>query len=58
MAEHMYSFVKEKIKSILLNVNFIALTADETSCVDKTSWIAIHCYAMRDWERFPLLISI
>jgi len=54
----MYSFVKERIKSLLLVAPFLALTTDETSSVDNTSWIAIHCYTMNDWERLFLLINI
>jgi len=57
MAEHMYSFVKERNKSLLLAAPFLAFTIDETS-VDNTKLIAIHCYTMNDWECLPLLISI
>ena len=37
---------------------FLALTVDESTFVDNTSWIAVHLYAVRDWIHVPLFISI
>ena len=37
MAEHLYSFVKDKHKSMIENASFLALTADESISVDNTS---------------------
>lgn len=58
MVEHMYSFVKEKYKSILSIVTYIALTIHKYTLVDNTSWIAIHLYMTLDWRHMQLLIGI
>ena len=58
MAEHIYDFVKQKIKSVVSDATFLALSADETTAKDNTSWIAIHAYVMINWCRVPLLLTI
>ena len=58
MAEHLYDFVKQKIRSLVSNATFIALSADETSACDNSSWIAILAYVMVNWQCVPLLLTI
>lgn len=58
MVENMYSFVKAKIKSFIDAASFFAMTVEETTSVDNTSWIAIYYYIMKAWERILLLIQI
>lgn len=58
MAEHMYSFVQEKIKAMIKSAQFIALTCDETTGVDNCSYIVVHVYIMLDWVRVPLLLTL
>ena len=58
MAEHLYDFVKQKKKSLMSNAAYWALSADETSACDNSSWIAIHGYVLVNWCRVPLLLSI
>lgn len=58
MAEHLYDFVKQRIKTLVSSATYLALTADETSACDNTSWIAIHAYVMIKWCCVPLLLSI
>jgi hypothetical protein len=36
---------------------FTAIIANETSCMDHTSSMTIHCYVMKDWKHFPFLSS-
>lgn len=43
MATYMYDIVKEKHKGMLAVANYIALTADETSKVDNSSYIICTC---------------
>jgi len=40
------------------SASFIALSADETSACDNTSWIAIHVYVVENWCRVPHLLTI
>ena len=58
MAEHIYDFVKQKIKSVVSDATFLALSADETTAKDNTNWIAVHAYVMINWCRVPLLLTI
>ena len=58
MAEHLYDFVKQKNKPLMSNAAYWALSADETSACDNSSWIAIHGYVLVNWCRVPLLLSI
>ena len=58
MAEHLYDFVKQKMRSLVSTATFFALSADETTACDNTSWIAIHAYVMVNWCHVPLLLTI
>ena len=58
MAEHLYDFVKQRIKTLVSSAAYFALSADETTACDNSSWIAIHAYIMENWCRVPLLLSI
>ena len=48
MVAHIYSFVKEKHQSMIQEASFLALTADKSTSIDNTSWIAVHLYVVRD----------
>ena len=48
MVEHIYNSVKDKHKSMIEKVSFLALIADEFTSVDNTSWIAVHLYIVWD----------
>lgn len=58
MAEHVYDFVKQKIKLLVTGATYFALSANETSACDNTSWIAIHAYVVVTWCHVPLLLTI
>jgi len=58
MAAHMYSFVQEKMKAMIVAAGFFAMTCDETSGVDNKSYIAVHIYVMQNWTRAPLLVAL
>ena len=51
MAEHIYDIVKRKQSTMIHAANFIALSADETSTIDKSSITLIHAYVIIDWGR-------
>jgi hypothetical protein len=58
MFEHIWDLVKKCIGDIVKAARFIAVTADETSIVDNTSWIVIHVYVMHHWCRVSHLYSL
>jgi hypothetical protein len=37
---------------------FISLSADETTVVDNSSVIIVHCYVMSNWGRQPLIVAL
>jgi hypothetical protein len=37
---------------------FIAISADEVTACDNSSWISIHAYLVENWERVPLLLKV
>jgi hypothetical protein len=58
MAEHIYDFVKTKQRSMVEAAAFISLSVDETTAVDNSSVIVIHCYVMSNWGRQPLIVAL
>ena len=58
MAEHLYDFMKQKIMSFVSSAAYFALSANESSACDNSSWIAIHAYVFVNWCRVPLLLTI
>jgi hypothetical protein len=58
MAEHIYDFVKTKQRSMVQAAAFISLSIDETSAVDNSSIIVVHCYVMSNWGRQALMVAL
>lgn len=58
MGEHIWDFVKKRMSEMIKAASFIALTADETTDIDSTSWIVIHVYIMQHWGVMSLIISL
>jgi hypothetical protein len=58
MGEHMYDFVKRRQREIIKAADFIAVSADETSCVDLSSVIVIHVYVMSFWSRQAHMLAL
>jgi hypothetical protein len=48
LADHMFDLVTKKHRAMLAAASFLSLTADETTAVDNCSYIAIHCYVIKD----------
>ena len=38
--------------------SYIAVTCDESTTVDNTSWLCLHVYVMHNWNRKPLLLTL
>lgn len=55
MAQHMYDLVKTKYKAMISVANFIALTIDGTSILDKCLYIVVHVYVLQNWQCMPLI---
>lgn len=58
MANHMYDFVKNKMREIIGPTTYVALTNDETSSVDNILWMAIHMYVIQNCARVPMLVYL
>ena len=46
--------MKEKIK----DSNFIALSLDEVTTIDNTSWVCMHVYTVNNFFRQPFLLFV
>jgi len=58
MATYMYKQVMEETKRLISAARFVAVTVDEVTAVDNSSWLSVHAYIVQDWIRIPLLISL
>lgn len=58
MAQHMYDLVKTKYKAMISVANFIALTIDGTSTVDKCLYIVAHVYVLQNRQCMPLYLHM
>ena len=58
MAEAMYAQVLNKTRMTISVARYIALSCDEVSCIDNSSWISVHAYVVQNWSRVPVLISL
>jgi hypothetical protein len=58
MVEAMYTQVLNKTRTTISAARYIALSCDEVSCIDNSSWISVHAYVVQNWSRVPVLISL
>jgi len=58
MAEVMHAQVNANMKEVIKNANYLAVTCDEVTSIDNTSWICIHIYTQQVWTRTPMLLSL
>jgi uncharacterized protein (DUF2132 family) len=58
MAESINQIVMQKMAEMLGAARYVAITCDEVTTADCQSWISIHAYIIRDWERYPILLQI
>jgi serine/threonine protein phosphatase PrpC len=49
MSEHIYNIVKKKQQILVQAINFVVISANESSSVDNTSVIVIHIYVTSKW---------
>ena len=56
--EHMYTFVQKKMQELISEASYLAVTCDETTAVDNSSWLCLHVYVMENWSRKPLLLTL
>jgi hypothetical protein len=58
MVEAMHYFVLTSIKAIMQTINYFFVSANEVITLDKWQWIGVHVYVMKDWCRFPILLTL
>ena len=58
MSNHIWDFVKKRMIEVIKATDFIAITTDEISANDNTSWVVIHVYIMQNWSCMSLLCSL
>ena len=50
--------MQKKIQELIGEASYIAVTCDESTAVDNTSWLCLHVYVMQNWSRRPLLLTL
>jgi len=50
--------VIEETKRLIQSAKYMAVTVDEVTAVDNSSFLTVHAYIVQDWMRIPLLISL
>jgi hypothetical protein len=58
MAEHLHGCVLAALKGVVQSARIISISVDEVTAIDNTSWVGVHVYAMRSWERMPHLLHL
>ena len=58
LSEHMYTFVQKRMQELISEASYLAVTCDETTTVDNSSWLCLHVYVMENWGRKPLLLTL
>jgi hypothetical protein len=58
MAESILQIIKQKTAEMVGATRYVAITCDEVTTVDCQSWISVHAYIVRDWERYPILLRL
>ena len=48
----------EDMKESIKNSNFIALSLDEVTAIDNTSWVCMHVYTINNHFHQPFLLSV
>lgn len=39
-------------------VEYLSITCDEVTTIDTQSWINVHTFAVQDWAKVPIFISL
>jgi hypothetical protein len=58
MAEQLHGCILAVLKGVVQSARIISITVDEVTAIDNTSWVGVHVYAMRSWERMPHLLHL
>lgn len=54
MVECLYTQVTDEVKCMVININYDKAII----VVDTTLWVPSHVHNVKDWDRYPLLLSI
>ena len=46
------------MQQLIGDASYIAVTCDESTAMDNTSWLCLHVYVMHNWNRKPLLLTL
>ena len=42
-------FVQKRMQELISEASYLAVTCDETTAVDNSSWLSLHIYVMENW---------
>ena len=46
------------MQDLICEAFYIAITCDESTSVDNSSWLGLHVYVMENWAKKPLLLTL
>jgi hypothetical protein len=58
ISEAIHRAVELKTKALISSSRCLSLSCDEVTTVDNQSWLSIHAYIVRDFERVPMLLKL
>jgi hypothetical protein len=57
-AEFMHMQVQEVIVKAIQATQFIAVSCDEVTTIDNSSWICIYVHVVQSWVKIPILLQV
>lgn len=58
IAEFMNLQVLEKQRETVKSAKYFSVTCDEVTTIDNGTWVSVHMYVMKDFERFHMLAAL
>jgi hypothetical protein len=58
MAAHMHLEITATKREMLQGARYFSVSCDEVTTMDNGTWISIHVYVVKNYERFPMLAAL
>jgi hypothetical protein len=58
MVETMHNVVLQTTQNVMQKSPFIFVNCDEVTTIDNQSWLSIHVYVTKEWERVLILLNL
>jgi hypothetical protein len=58
MAAHMHLEITTTKREMLQGAWYFSVSCDEVTTMDNGTWVSIHVYVVKNYERFPMLAAL